>query len=60
MEGAIVPSILDVTNMNHAEEKYGNFVDIKNPVLSLSQFQNKQQLPLNEKCTAVFIQRWHV
>lgn len=54
MEGAIVPSVLDVTNMTHAEEKYGNFVDIKNPVLSLSQFKSKQQLPLNEKCAAVF------
>ena len=41
MEGAIVPSILDVTNMRHAEEKYGDFVDIKNPVLNISQFKEK-------------------
>ena len=54
MEGAIVPSVLEVTNMTHAEEQYGDFVNINSPVLSLSQFKEKRGLPLNEKCADIF------
>ena len=54
MEGAIVPSVLEVTNMTYAEEQYGDFVNINSPVLSLSQFKEKRGLPLNEKCADIF------
>jgi hypothetical protein len=54
MEGAIVPSVLDVTNMTYAEEQYGDFVNINSPILSLSQFKEKRGLPLNEKCADIF------
>ena len=53
MESAIVQSVLEVTNMTYAEEKYGSFVDINTSVLDLSHFKEKGQLPLNEKCAEV-------
>ena len=54
MEGAIVPSVLEVTNMTYAEEQYGDFVNINSPVLNMSQFKEKRGLPLNEKCADIF------
>ena len=54
MEGTIVPSVLEVTNMTYAEEQYGDFVNIKSPVLNMSQFKEKRGLPLNEKCADIF------
>ena len=54
MESAIVQSVLEVTNMTYAEEKYGSFVDINTSVLDLSHFKEKGQLPLNETCAEVF------
>ena len=49
MEGAIIPSLLEVTNMTYAQEQYGDFVDTNSPVLNMSQFKEKRGLPLNEK-----------
>ena len=58
MENSIVPSLsLDITNLTHAEEKYGGFVDVRFPVLTLSEFQKRRNLPLNEQCSAVFYAR---
>ena len=54
MENSIVPSSLEVTNMTYAEEQYGDFVDIHNKVLTMSEFQKKRNLPLNEQCASVF------
>ena len=54
MENSIVPSSLEVTNMTYAEEQYGDFVDIHNKVLTMSEFQKRRNLPLNEQCASVF------
>jgi len=54
MEGDIVPSVLEVTNMTYAREQYGDFVDTNSPVLNISQFKEKRGLPLNEKCADIF------
>ena len=57
MEIMMASSSLQVLNMQHAEEKYGGFVDVPFPVLTLSEFQKRRNLPLNEQCTAVFYAR---
>ena len=54
MENTIITPILDVVNMTYAQEKYGEFVNILNPVLSISEFKEKRNLPLNEQCSSVF------
>ena len=55
MENAIVPaSTLEITNMKHAEEQYGDFVDIHGPVLTIAEFQKRRNLPLNEQISSVF------
>ena len=45
---------LMVSNLEHAHEKYGNFVDIYQPMLDIPMFRHKCKLPLNEECDAVF------
>lgn len=55
MENAIVTaSTLEITNMKHAEEQYGDFVDIHGPVLTIAEFQKRRNLPLNEQISSVF------
>ena len=54
MENTIIAPTLDVVNMTYAQEKYGEFVNILNPVLSISEFKEKRNLPLNEQCSSVF------
>ena len=49
-----ITPILDVVNMTYAQEKYGEFVNILNPVLSISEFKEKRNLPLNDQCSSVF------
>ena len=48
---------LAITNMDVAHERYDSFVDIRFPVLSLTDFVRKQQLPLNEQCAFVFFEK---
>lgn len=58
MQSAIVPATtLQVTNMKYAEEQYGEFVDVHGPVLTISEFQQRRNLPLNEQCASVFYSR---
>lgn len=54
MQNAIVPSSLDVSNTKYAEEQYGDFVDVHGPILTISEFQKRRNLPLNEQCSSVF------
>ena len=54
MENAIVPSSLEVSNTKYAEEQYGDFVDVHGPILTISEFQKRRNLPLNEQCSSVF------
>ena len=54
MENTIIAPTLDVVNMTYAQEKYGEFVNILNPVLSISEFKEKRNLPLNDQCSSVF------
>ena len=54
MENTVITPILDVVNMTYAQEKYGEFVNILNPVLSISEFKEKRNLPLNEQSSSVF------
>ena len=55
MENSVVTSSsLEITNMTYAQEQYGNFVDIHQPLLTISEFQKRKDLPLNEQCSSVF------
>ena len=54
MEKALIPSSLEVTNTKYAEEQYGDFVDVHGPILTISEFQKRRNLPLNEQCSSVF------
>ena len=55
MEEAIVSaSVLEIKDLKVAHEQYDDFVDIHRPVLSISEFKEKRNLPLNEKCASVF------
>jgi len=40
--------------MQLAHEKYDDFVDVSGPLLTMSEFQTRRSLPLNEQCAAVF------
>lgn len=57
MENAIIQSSLDVINMRHAEEQYSDFVNVYSPILTMSEFKKRRNLPLNEKCFSVFYSR---
>ena len=55
MEEAIVSaSVLEIKDLKVAHEQYDDFVDIHRPVLSIAEFKEKRNLPLNEKCASVF------
>ena len=54
MDTVIISPTLEVVNMTYAQEQYGDFVDILNPLLSISDFKQKRNLPLNEQCSSVF------
>ena len=55
MEGTVVRvSVLDVVDMNVAHDQYNSFVDIHRPLLSIAEFKERRNLPLNEKCASVF------
>ena len=54
MNTVIISPALEVVNMTYAQEQYGDFVDILNPILSISDFEQKRNLPLNEQCSSVF------
>ena len=55
MENSVVASSsLEITNMTYAQEQYGDFVDIHQPLLTISEFQKRRHLPLNEQCSSVF------
>ena len=54
METVIISPALEVVNMTYAQEQYGDFVDILNPILSISDFKQKRNLQLNEQCSSVF------
>ena len=51
---AMVTSSLEISNMTYAEAQYGDFVDVYGPVLTMSEFQKRRNLPLNEQCSTVF------
>ena len=54
-EGAVVPtSVLAVVDLQLAHDRYDDFADIHRPMLSLADFKEQRNLPLNEKCTSVF------
>jgi hypothetical protein len=57
MENALVSSSLEVTNIKYAEEQYGDFVNVYSPILTISEFKKRRNLPLNEKCFSVFYSR---
>ena len=48
---------LAITDMELAHDRYDNFVNIHFPVLSLTEFVEKRQLPLNEQCASVFFEK---
>ena len=50
----IIPSSLEVSNLQYAHEQYDDFVDIHHPMLNIPEFRVKRKLPLNEECDAVF------
>ena len=50
----IIPSSLEVSNLQYAHEQYDDFVDIRHPMLNIPEFRVKRKLPLNEECDAVF------
>ena len=55
MELSIVDtSALDGEKLKQAHEKYDDFVDVYGPVLTLSEFRNKCNFPLNEEFALVF------
>ena len=55
MEGSIVSTnVLDIVDLQLAHDQYDNFVDIHRPILSISEFKEQRNLPLNEKYTSVF------
>ena len=55
MEGTVVRvSALDVVDLNVAHDQYDSFADIHRPVLSIAEFKERRNLPLNEKCALVF------
>ena len=43
--------------MTYAQEQYGDFVDIHQPLFTISEFQKRRGLPLNEQCANVFYTR---
>ena len=47
-------SVLDVVNLKQAHEQYDDFVDIHVPLLTLSEFIMRRNMPLNEQCASVF------
>lgn len=54
-DGAIVPtSVLAVVDLQLAHDRYDDFADIHRPMLSLADFKEQRNLPLNEKCARVF------
>ena len=50
-------STLVTKNMQLAHEKYDDFVDVSGPLLTMSEFQTRRSLPLNEQCAAVFYEK---
>ena len=55
MDNSVVPSSsLEITNITYAQEQYGNFVDIHQPLFTISEFQKRRNLPLNKQCSSVF------
>ena len=54
MENSIVLSSLEVSNTKYAEKQYCDFVDVHGPILTISEFQKRRNLPLNKQCLSVF------
>ena len=55
MDSSIVKSLaLVAVNLKQAHEQYDDFVDIHVPLLTLSDFIIRRNLPLNEQCASVF------
>ena len=54
MENSIVLSSLEVSNTKYAEKQYCDFVDVHGPILTISEFQKRRNLPLNKQCSSVF------
>ena len=50
-------SSLEVANMNVANEKYANFVNVNHTELTQAQFKEAQNLPLNETVASVFFRK---
>ena len=48
---------LAITDMDVAHDRYDAFVNVHFPVLSLTEFVQKRQLPLNEQCASVFFDK---
>ena len=54
MSEVVVTPSLDVIDLQHAHEQYADFVVIAFPMLSLQEFKERRQLPLNDTCASVF------
>ena len=50
----IVPSSFQVTNLIYAQDKYDDFVDIYQPIMTVLEFQKRRNLPLSEQCASIF------
>ena len=48
---------LQVKNLQNAHEKYDSFVEIHRPMLTISEFKDQQNLPLNDQCSSVFYEK---
>ena len=48
---------LAITDMDVAHNRYDAFVNVHFPVLSLIEFVQKRQMPLNEQCASVFFDK---
>ena len=49
--------MLTVADMRVAHDKYDSFVDVHFPMLTIVDFVQKLQLPLNEQCASVFFEK---
>ena len=51
------PCSLQITNLQNAHEKYDSVVEIHRPMLTISEFKEQQNLPLNDQCCSVFYEK---
>ena len=58
MDSIVVrPCSLEITNLQNAHEKYDSVVEIHRPMMTISEFKEQQNLPLNDQCCSVFYEK---